>query len=316
MTEHKWLTLRDETKMPALGLGTWKSKPGEVYDAVRAAIEIGYRHLDCAWIYGNEHEVGRAIEDAIDAGEVERDELWVTSKLWNDAHLPEHVEPAIEETLDNLRLDYLDLYLIHWPIAFRRGTEFPEGPDDFVTLDEAPLEETWKAMSELKEKGLTRQIGLSNMGPERIEKLSEVGQPPAVLQVESHPHLQQRDLLDFCDERDIVFTAYSPLGSTDRQNRRPDEPPLLEHEAIRDIADEVDASPAQVLIAWALERGTSTIPKSVTRSHIADNFAALGVELSDEHMERIAQLDKGYRYLHGEFFCGEDSPYEADEIWI
>ncbi|MFW5966102.1 MAG: aldo/keto reductase [Persicimonas sp.] len=316
MTEQQWLELRDETNMPAFGLGTWKSKPGEVYDAVRAAIDIGYRHIDCAWIYGNEHEVGRAIEDAVSAGTVERDELWVTSKLWNDAHETEHVQPAIEETLDNLRLEYVDLYLIHWPLAFRRGVEFPDGRDDFLTLEEAPLEETWEAMIGLKESGLTRQIGVSNMGPERIEMLSKVGQVPAVVQVESHPHLQQRELLSYCNERGIVLTAYSPLGSTDRQNRKPDEPPLMGHETIEAIADEVDASPAQVLIAWALQRGTSVIPKSVTRSHIADNYEALDLELTDEHMERIAQMDKGYRYLDGEFFCGEDSPYEADQIWV
>lgn len=315
MTNQPTLTLMDSTKMPAFGLGTWKSKPGEVFDAVRVALEVGYRHIDCAAVYGNEEEVGKAIEQAIDEGQVKRDELWVTSKLWNDSHLSEDVRPAIEKTLSDLRLEYLDLYLIHWPIAFAPGVGFPKGPEDWLTLEEAPLEKTWQAMMAVKEAGLTRQIGVSNMGPERITALSEVGEVPAVNQVESHPHLQQRELLDFCRQRGIVLTAYSPLGSTDREQRKEDEPPLLDHPTILRLAGEVEASPAQVLIKWAVARGTSVIPKSVNPSRIAENLAALDVQLSQAHMDEIAQMAKGYRYLDGEFFTRNGSPYTASEIW-
>ncbi len=315
MSDQPHLLLADGTAMPAFGLGTWLAKPGEVYDAVRYALEIGYRHVDCAAVYGNENEVGKAIADAIDAGDIEREELWVTSKLWNDSHLPEHVQPAIEETLADLRLEYLDLYLIHWPIAFRHGVGFPEAADDWLTLEEAPLEATWEAVNKLKEKGLTRQIGVSNMGPERIRALSSVGETPAVDQVESHPHLQQRELLEFCGEQEIVLTAYSPLGSSGRQNRSDDEPPLLEHPTIADIADDVGATCAQVLIAWAIARDTVVIPKSVTPSYIEQNLAALDVELGAGHMEAIAAMDKGYRYLDGEFFARGESPYVASDIW-
>jgi alcohol dehydrogenase (NADP+) len=315
MTNYKTLTLRDGTEMPAFGLGTWLSEPGEVYDAVRAALELGYRHVDCAAIYGNEEEVGQAIADGIAAGDIARDDLWVTSKLWNDSHEPENVRPALEQTLEDLQLDRLDLYLIHWPIAFRHGVQFPEGREDYLTLEEAPLGATWQVMQSLAEKGLVGNIGVSNMGKERIELLDNAGAIPAVVQVESHPHLQQRELLDFCSARDIVLTAYSPLGSPGRKHRAGDEPPLLEHPTILGIADDIDATPAQVLIGWALARDTVVIPKSVNPGRIEENLGTLDVELSEEHMEQIGEMDKGYRYLDGEFFAGEDSPYEASEIW-
>ena len=316
MTEPKHLTLQDGTRFPAFGLGTWKSAPGEVYDAVRWALEAGYRHVDCAAIYGNEAEVGQAFQDAFEAGDCKREELWVTSKLWNDCHRKEHVRPALEKTLADLRLDYLDLYLIHWPIAFRHGVSFPESPGEFLTLEEAPLEQTWEAMAACKDAGLTRQIGVSNMGPSRIEALSQVGPTPAVNQVECHPHLQQRDLLDFCASRNIAVTAYSPLGSTDRAQRKDDEPPLLDHPTLVDIATDTGATVAQVLIAWALHRGTAVIPKSVDKRRIEENLQALSVELSPAHLDAIAALDKGYRYLDGEFFARNGSPYQAAEIWL
>lgn len=315
MTEIPMLTLQDKTQFPAFGLGTWKSSPGEVYLAVRSALEVGYRHLDCAAVYENEEEVGRGIEDAIKAGHISREELWVTSKLWNNAHLKADVRPAVEKTLRELRLDYLDLYLIHWPVAFKPGVSYPKSSDDWLTLEEAPLEATWEAMISLKEAGLVRQIGVSNMGPVRINALSAVGEVPAVNQVEGHPHLQQRDLLGYCAEKGIVVTAYSPLGSMDRVRRREDEPPLLFHPTIEAIAGEVGASTAQVLIKWAIQRGTAVIPKSVNPKRIAENLAALQVELSAEQMDRIAALDKGYRYLDGSYFTPPGSPYIAAEIW-
>lgn len=316
MTNYKMLGLRDGTKMPAFGLGTWLADPGQVHKAVRHALKIGYKHVDCAAIYGNEEEVGQGIAEAVDAGDITRDELFVTSKLWNDSHKPEHVRSALEQTLEDLGLEQLDLYLIHWPIAFRHGVEFPESRNDFLTLEEVPLEETWQAMIELKKAGLTKHVGVSNMGPERMSALAKVGEMPAVVQVESHPHLQQRELVEFCNAHDVLLTAYSPLGSPGRKQKAGDEPPLLDHPTINQIADEVDATPAQVLIAWAMARDTVVIPKSTNPERIEQNFGALDVELNDAHLTEIAKLDKGYRYLDGEFFAGEKSPYKASEIWV
>ncbi len=312
------IKLHDGTLFPSFGLGTWKSKPGEVYDAVRHALKVGYNHLDCAAIYGNENEVGEAIRDSIAAGESKREDIWVTSKLWNDMHLKEDVRPAIEKTLNDLKLDYLDLYLIHWPVAFKKGQVFPDTGEGYLSLSEAPLEATWEGMLAVKEAGLTKQVGVSNMGPKRIDALSVVGEVPAVNQIEAHPHLAQNDLLAYCNDKGIAFTAYSPLGSTDRAEamKKADEPPLLTHPVIEAVASRHDATPGQVLIAWAIARGTSVIPKSVNKGRIEQNLAATELELTADDMGEIAALDKGYRIVDARFFEKPDNDYTAEGVFI
>jgi alcohol dehydrogenase (NADP+) len=305
-------------ELPMLGLGTWKSAPGDVYDAVKFALQTGYRHLDCAAIYGNEAEVGQALADSIADGVVTRDDVWVTSKLWNDAHRPEHVRPALEETLDDLQLDTLDLYLMHWPVALTRGTGMPEAPDDFLSLDEVPLSDTWAAMEALVDEGLVRHIGVSNFNIPNLRHLFDVAdRAPEMNQVELHPYLQQREMLAFAEEQDLPLTAYSPLGSKDRPEgmKAADEPLLLEDPTIREIADRHDATPGQVLISWALHRDTVVIPKSVTPSHIEENLAAAELSLTEDDMDAIAELDRGRRYVRGEFWAMEGSPYSMDDIW-
>ena len=191
----KTLPLHGGGSMPALGLGTWKSTPGEVGQAVLEALKIGYRHIDCAWIYGNEAEIGAALTEAFENGICARDDLFVVSKLWNDAHVPDRVRPAIEETLGNLKLDAVDLYLMHWPVALKPGAFIPEKPEDFMSLRDAPLLDTWRAMEACAEAGLAKNLGVSNFGVHHLrDLLPDVKIRPVANQVEMHPLLQQQHL--------------------------------------------------------------------------------------------------------------------------
>ena len=313
----KTLELGSGTRMPALGLGTWKSEPDEVYSAVRAVIEIGYRHIDCAAIYQNEEEVGRALTDAFQAGDATREEMWITSKLWNDSHASEHVRPALETSLKKLQLDYLDLYLIHWPVALRYGIELPRGPEDFRPLSEVPLESTWEAMLKVSEQGLARDVGVSNFSKRKIEQVRDAtGQTPAVNQIELHPYLQQDALVAACKDAGIAVTAYSPLGSPDSAAMmgRDDDILLTEHPTIMQIAESHGATSGQVLIAWALARGTSVIPKSVNPERIAENWAARDLSLNTADITAIAVLDRHQRKVDGSFwFVGET--YSPQTLW-
>ena len=309
--------LKNGDQMPVLGLGTWKSSPGEVGEAVREALAAGYRHIDCASIYKNEAEVGEALSETFARGEIARDDVWVTSKLWSDSHEPEHVVPALEETLANLQLDFLDLYLIHWPVAFRHGVVRPKGPD-FFSPEELPIESTWKALEGAVERGLCRHLGMSNFSPHLLSRVIETCDVrPEVLQVELHPYLQREDLLDFCHENKIFVTAYSPLGSPDRPEsmKGRSEPSLLENDVIGEIAEVHGATPAQVLIRWAIERGTSVIPKSSNAKRIRENLASAELELSAEDMGRIAELELGFRYVNASFWERAGGPYTAEEIF-
>lgn len=303
--------------MPALGLGTWKSEPEAVYRAVRTAIEVGYRHIDCAAIYQNEEEVGRALADAFKAGDAAREEMWITSKLWNDSHAPEHVRPALETSLRKLRLDALDLYLIHWPVCLRHGIELPRGPEDFLPLSKVSMSSTWEAMLKVSEQGLAREVGVSNFSKRKIEQIRDAtGQTPAVNQIELHPYLQQNELLAACKALGVAVTAYSPLGSPDSAAMmgRKDDILLTKHPTIAQIADSHGATPGQVLIAWALARGTSVIPKSVNPKRIAENWAARDLSLTLADMTAIAALDRHRRMVDGRFwFIGET--YSPQTLW-
>jgi len=304
-------------EMPILGLGTWKSGKGEVYQAVKNAIQIGYRHIDCAAIYGNEAEIGQAISESINSGEVKRDELWITSKLWNDSHQKEHVELAVKKTLSDLRLDYLDLYLIHWPVAIKKGVGFPKSHNDFLSLDDVPLLETWEAMIDLKKKGLTRHIGVSNFNIPKLKHLTaDSSQKPEMNQIEMHPFLAQTDMVEFSRSSGIPLTAYSPLGSNDRPQRIVGEHPvLLENEVVKVIADQHGITPAQVLIAFQIHRGVAVIPKSVHQSRIKENFQAAEVSLTPSDMERLLGLDKHMRYIDGTTWTIKGSPNTLETLW-
>ena len=314
----KTLPLANGDRMPILGLGTWKSEPGQVEAVVREAIRLGYRHIDCAWFYGNEREIGRAIAAAIAAGEVRRDQLWITSKLWSNSHGRERVEPALRETLEHLELEWLDLYLIHWPIPIQPSVQFPASAEDFLDPVAVPLSDTWAGMEAVAERGLTRHIGVSNVSIAKLQNLmAHSRRLPEVNQVELHPLLQQHELVSFCQRHNIPVTAYSPLGSMDRPSfvQASDAPVLLEHPEIVAIAAEQGCTPAQVLLAWHVQRNIAVIPKTVTLSRLRQNLEAAAIELSPSAMARIAQLDRGYRFIDGRFWVLENGPWSLDSIW-
>jgi D-xylose reductase len=305
-----------ENAIPAIGLGLWKVARPDAPAVVEEAIRVGYRHIDSACDYGNEVEVGQGIRAALEKGHCRREDLWITSKLWNTYHEPQRVRPAVERSLRDLGLDELDLYLVHFPIALKYvpfETRYPpEWVHDPVASEphmepiSVPLADTWRAMEDLVSAGLVRQIGLCNCGVALIRDLLAVTRiRPAVLQVELHPFLTQEKLLRFCRESAIAVTAFSPLGA-------PSYVPLgmataaesvLDHPVVKGIATATGCTPAQVVLRWGMQRGTAVIPKTSRPERLRENLAVCDVALSAEQMQAISALDRGRRFNDPGDFC-------------
>ncbi len=305
-------------EMPAIGLGTWKMEDGAATPAVKSALESGYRHIDCAPIYLNEADVGAAFTDVFGSGKVNRDDVWVTSKLWCNRHRPDLVAGALKQTLVDLQLDYLDLFMIHWPIVFKPEVHRPEKAEDFVSLDEMPLIDTWRALEDCLDQGLCRNLGVCNFSIKKLKSLlADCRVKPAANQVEAHPFLPQNELFEFCQSNGIQLVGYSPLGSGDRPERmiEADDPNLFEEPAILEIAADRKLTPGQVLLAWAVTRGAAAIPKSANPGRQIENLAAGSIELSASEMSAIHQISTHHRYVHGRFWELPGGPYTVENLW-
>ncbi|KAM9857979.1 aldo-keto reductase family 1 member A1-A [Aulostomus maculatus] len=295
-----FVTLASGQRMPSVGLGTWKSAPGQVKQAVLVALDCGYRHIDCAAAYSNEQEVGEALAVRVGPNKaLRRDEVFVTSKLWNTKHQPEDVEEACRTTLTHLGLSYLDLYLMHWPMAFQRGTELmPRREDGSVCYSHTHYRDTWAAMEKLVDKGLVKAIGLSNFNARQTDDIISMARhKPVVNQVERHPYLSQAELLAHCRSVAVCVTAYSPLGSGDRPWASAEEPCLLDDPQLGAIAQRYHKTPAQVVLRWHVQRGVVCIPKSVTPSRIQQNLQLFDFSLSEDDMKLLESLNRNERFI-------------------
>ncbi|MDR3691338.1 MAG: aldo/keto reductase [Fimbriimonas sp.] len=309
-------------EIPTIGFGTFgsdKYTPEEIARAAIDAAEVGYRHFDCAEVYGNEPEIGRSFESLLSSG-IPREELWVTSKLWNNHHAVQDVAPALEATLRNLRVDYLDLYLVHWPFPNYHAPKVDVSSRDphAKPYIHANYMNTWREMEKLVQRGLVRHIGTSNVTIGKLQQiLADAEIRPAANEMELHPHFQQPELFDYVQSQGILPIGYSPLGSPSRpeRDRTPEDTVDLEDPVIVDIAKRIGATPADISIAWAVQRGQVPIPFSVKRHQYESSFRAAGsLQLSDDDMAAIAKIDRRCRLIKGQVFMW-DGAKGWEDLW-
>jgi alcohol dehydrogenase (NADP+) len=311
-------TLYTGAKMPAIGLGTFGSDhaaAGEVAAAVRGAFEVGYRHFDCAAVYGNEKEIGGVFRELLASG-VKREELWVVSKLWNDKHAEEDVIPAFRKSLDDLQLSYLDMYLVHWPFPnfHPPGCDVTARSEDAKPYIHENFMRTWRQLEKLVDLGLTRHIGTSNMTVPKLRMLLRDARiKPAINEMELHPHLQQQELFDFVSANGMEPVGYCPLGSPNRPERdkTPEDTSDMDDPVIREIAARHATHPALICLKWAVQRGQTPIPMSTKREKYAANLRAVVSDpLTADEMSAIAGIDRNCRLVKGQVFL-----WKADQSW-
>lgn len=290
-TRHTTWKLNTGASIPALGFGTWQDADAQEA-AVLEALKAGYRHIDTARAYGTEAAIGKALKKS----GIPRDQIFVTTKLWNNSHHPDDVEPAIDASLKDLGLDYVNLYLMHWPTAYERGPEmFPKDADGNSKIVDIDFVDTYKAMEKVLKAGKAKAIGVSNFTQSHLERiLKEASVVPAVNQIEMHPWLQQKSLVEFHKKHNIHITQYSPFGNQNqfygsKMTKLIDEPILV------DIGKKYNKTGAQVALAWGISQGHSVIPKSKTPERIRANLEG-DFELTPEDTERIASMDKNLRF--------------------
>ncbi|KAJ6633488.1 Aldo-keto reductase family 1 member B10 [Pseudolycoriella hygida] len=294
------VTFNNGQTIPIVGLGTWQSPPdGSLYKAVSGAIDAGYRHIDCAYAYGNEEEVGKAINDAISAGKIKREDLFVVSKLWLTFFRRDRVKLCVNKILTKLNISYLDLCLVHWPMSFGESDtdNLPVGPDGKVVPGDIDYLEAWQGLEDCVNDGLVKSIGISNFNTKQIERLLGAAKiKPVTNQVESHPYLAQVQLKKFCEERGITLTAYSPLGNPGSQvNTGSDKDRLLKDSVVNRLAEKYNKSAAQILLKFQAQRGVIVIPKSVSIERIRSNIELFDFELAAEEITELEALNRNYR---------------------
>ncbi|KAI8984105.1 xylose reductase [Mycotypha africana] len=308
MVSQQYATLnRTNDKMPLVGFGCWKVSQDEAENTIYNAIKNGYRLIDGAADYGNEVEVGRGINKAIKEGIVKREELFVVTKLWNTYHNKAQVRPAFEKQLKDLNLDYVDLYLIHFPVPLKHvdhATAYPPGwyqpGKEELEFEPSPMYECWREMEHLVDAKLARNIGVSNFNVQMIlDLLTYAKIKPATLQVELHPYLQQKRLVEWVQKQGIQITAYSSFGPASFVDLTVDgktASPLLEHDIIKEISQKHSKTAGQILLRWSIERNVAVIPKSTHEERIKSNLDLFSWSLDGEDMKKIESLDKRLRF--------------------
>ena len=288
-------------QFPQFGLGTWLAPPGEVASAVEVAIRSGYRNVDCAVSYGNQQEIGPVFKKLFHEGVVKREDLFVTSKVWNTYHSFDNARLCVRNILDELCLDYLDLCLIHWPVGYKEGTGevWPKDKDGKMLYSDVHFSETWRALESCVSDGLVRSIGLSNFNHKQIQEvINDAKIKPSVLQVEMHPYFQQRKLRDFCASNDIAVMAYSPLANPAMPFRKDGDPNIMHDPTFLDLGKKHAKTPAQIALRWAIQEGVIVIPKSTSEKRLKENFDIFDFELDSEDMQKIKDVDRNWRILN------------------